>query len=398
MSSPWELPRQEEFSLYLHVPFCTVKCDYCDFFSLAGIAPARMEETVEATIEDLRSLLSQVAAPGARIPTIYIGGGTPSALPLRSLERLLRSVADLLPEPAAEWSVELNPESLTEGTLELLREVGVNRLSLGVQSLTEEGLRALGRAATAERTEKSVELVSRRWSGRWNADLIVGFQGDSPERVARDLELLVRAGARHLSVYALTVEPGTPLAKQVEAGRVSLPEDEALMELLRVAETALHDRGIERYEVSNYAIPGEESVHNLRYWRMSPYLGVGPAATSTLYLPGNPVTALRLEGVSSVERYLGDPASRYREEELSTGDLLLEHLLMGMRTREGLPLSRLQERFGIDSVAVEEALRGSDLLSGEPLALTVPRERWNLLNRAVLEAVERVEPLLRRPY
>jgi oxygen-independent coproporphyrinogen-3 oxidase len=371
-----------------------------------------MEKSVEAISQDLRSLLPGAAGADAAIPTVYIGGGTPSALPPGSLERLLRSVAALLPASVEEWTVEVNPESLTADTLGLFRETGVNRVSLGVQSLAESGLRALGRGATAERTLRSVELLAGQWSGSWNADLIVGYEGDSPERVAGDLQLLTGMGARHLSVYALTVEPGTPLAARVAAGEVSLPGEDALLELLGIAEDILSERGIERYEISNYAVPGDESLHNLRYWRMAPYLGVGPGAASTLYYSGSPVTALRLEGIRSMEEYLRSPASRYRSETLSARELLLEHLLMGLRTREGVSLRRLRERFGIREAAVENALargpggpeeglpagaaaRGAlELTPGEPRRLRVPRERWNLLDRAVLRAVERIEPLL----
>lgn len=401
-----ELPPQRELSLYLHVPFCTIKCDYCDFFSLAGVAPVRMEESAEATAGDLERLLPTTLAPGAPVPTVYVGGGTPSVLPDESLRTLLRKVAASLPTAPREWTVELNPETLTPETLDILAEAGVNRVSLGVQSLTEAGLRELGRAASAERTLRSVQQLSERWDGRWNADLIVGFRGDSPERVARDLELLLQMGARHLSVYALTVEPGTPLAAKVEAGAVILPGDEELLELLRVAGGTLRRQGMERYEVSNYAFPGEESLHNLRYWRMAPYLGVGPAAASTLYYPGAPLRGLRLEGVRSVTTYLAEPASRYRMESLSTEDLLLEHLLMGLRTREGVPLTRLEERFGIPEEAVRESIEAAPthrdaeeplllIDPSTPAALRIPERWWNLLDQAVLRATERIVPLLK---
>lgn len=404
-TDPTQLPLQRDLSLYVHVPFCTVKCDYCDFFSLAGVTPVRMEATTEAIIEDLVRLLPAALAPGATVPTVYIGGGTPSVLPKKSLRKLVDAVAASLRTPPQEWTVELNPETLSAETLDILYEAGVNRLSLGVQSLTETGLRALGRAASGERTLRSLELISGEWRGRWNADLIVGFQGDTPERVAADLELLTRMGARHLSVYALTVEPGTPLAARVESGAVTLPGEEELLELLTVAEGELRKRGIARYEVSNYALPGAESLHNLRYWRMAPYLGVGPAAASTLYKLGSPLRGVRLEGTRSVTRYLAEPASRYRGEDLSGKDLLLEHLLMGLRTKEGVPLERLEERFGIPREAVREAIgsaaafqqAGESLLEitpSTPEALRVPESWWHLLDRAVFRATERILPLL----
>lgn len=408
MIAPSSLPPQQTLSLYTHIPFCTVKCDYCDFYSLSGVTPARMEQTVSALIRDLRTLLPEALAAGGTVPTLYIGGGTPSVLPEKTLERLLSAIAGLIPNAPDEWTVELNPETITERTLEILRDGGVNRVSLGVQSLSDEGLHHLGRAATARGTRRALELLEKRWRGRWNGDLIVGFQGDSAARVARDVARLTDLGALHLSVYALTVEEETPLATAVESGSVTLPEDDELLELLDVARETLLQRGLERYEVSNYAVPGEESLHNLRYWRMEPYLGVGPAAASTLFRRGLRPRALRLEGVRSLERYLQPSGERYTAEELSPEELLEEHLLMGLRTAEGVSLQRLDERFGLSTEEVVAAIGAQrDGQGTEPLlelvqeprgALRVPPAKWNLLDQGVLAAVERLAPLLGSSY
>jgi oxygen-independent coproporphyrinogen-3 oxidase len=395
------LPPQSSISLYIHIPFCTVKCGYCDFFSLTGVAPARMEETVSSILEDAVSLLPPLVDSGAAVETVYVGGGTPSVLSEKSLRRLTAGIRKLLPNTPREWTVELNPETLTEGTMDILGDAGVDRLSLGVQTLSQEGLSALGRAATAERTRRAVELLTASWKGRWNGDLILGFQGDSPARVARDLELLTSSGARHLSVYALTLEEGTPLATAVDSGTVTLPRDEEVLELLSAAQEVLSERGLRRYEVSNYAFPGEESLHNLRYWRMEPYLGLGPAAASTLYYQTHPLTGLRMEGVRDLPKYLAPFGRRYTTQRLSTEELLEETLLMGLRTSEGVSLRRLRRRFGLSPEAVEHALESSRLLRISPGGggrLTVVPEEWNILDRAVLEAVERLLPLAGEPY
>lgn len=397
------LPGQEELSLYLHIPFCTVKCGYCDFFSVAGGSSKQMATTVEEILGDLSRLLPLVAPPPdddtAELKTLYIGGGTPTLLPPSTLESLLGGIRRHLRVEPVEWTIEANPESLTTETLELLEEYGVNRISLGVQSFRESALRALGRAAGAERTVRSVELLNQRWKGRWNADLIVGYEGDTPRRVAEDIETLCSLGASHLSVYALTVEEGTPLFRAVRDGRATLPGDERVLELLSVAESALEERGIRRYEVSNYAADGEESVHNLAYWRLKPYLGLGPAAASTLFLPQ--AGAIRMEAVPDLPTYLRYPADRYRREELTRPELLEEQLIMGLRTSEGIPLSRLESLHGLNGDAIRRAIgKVGTLLEIDELpepTLRIPKERWAILDKGVLLAAEALLPLLAEP-
>ncbi|MFP4535602.1 MAG: radical SAM family heme chaperone HemW [Spirochaetaceae bacterium] len=401
MNGSLTLPPHSSLSLYVHLPFCTVKCGYCDFYSLAGIAPARMGATVSSIVEDGRYLLPRALASGGDIESVYIGGGTPSVLSGEHLRALTSGIGDLLRKPPQEWTVELNPETVSEERLGILAEAGVTRLSVGVQTFSRAGLSALGRAATPEKTREAVELLARRWKGRWSADLILGFQGDAPERVVQDVKRLTSLGATHVSVYALTVEEGTPLAKAVKSGAVTLPGEEEVLELLRAAERSLSESGLERYEISNYAVPGDESLHNLRYWRMDPYLGLGPGATSTLYYPTEPITGLRLEALRDLTGYLDDPRSRYVPEQLSTEELLEEVLIMGLRTREGVALKRLTSRFGIPPEAAERALGECPLLRISPEdggRLTVHPEGWIILDRAVLEAAERLLPLLAVPY
>ncbi|MFW6214349.1 MAG: coproporphyrinogen-III oxidase family protein [Alkalispirochaetaceae bacterium] len=405
-ADPWELPQQQELSLYLHIPFCTLKCDYCDFYSLAGASSPLIDQTLEGIIADIDAMVPAALGAGASIPTVYIGGGTPSLLSSKQLGALLGAVASQLPGRPLEWSVEANPETLTREKLALLRDAGVGRISVGVQTLSSEGLRVLGRAAGERATRDALDLLGSRWEGRWNADLILGFDGDREERVVRDLEEMVAAGARHISVYALTLEEGTPLTAQVAAGKRSLPGEDELLALLDTAGELLRSRGLRRYEVSNYATPGEESLHNLRYWRMSPYLGIGPAAASTLPYP-RPLAdkaALRLTGATPLTRYLQGGAGRYNREEIDPREFLQELLLMGLRTLEGVTM--LPRRLEIPEEAVEHAL--APLLEEgivEPTgaseypsrAFRVPEDRWALLDRHILAVEARLEPLLKPP-
>lgn len=218
-----------------------------------------------------------------------------------------------------------------------------------------------------------------------------------------------------MAVYALTPEEGTPLFAEIAAGRVTLPGDEAVLELLAAAEEALRRRGLRRYEISNYAVPGEESRHNLGYWRLQPYLGVGPGAASTLFEgsgcgepPATTSGALRLHGVEDITTYIRGHRKRYQGERITPVELLEEQLLMGLRTAEGVPLARLERRFGLSPAAVRGAIAavpapvtGERILTVEERpkpALHVPASDWNILDRAVLSAVEALLPLLGEPY
>lgn len=414
------LPPQRELSVYLHLPFCTVKCDYCDFYSLAGAGSALVDRTLAAVAEDAQRMIGGALAPEGTIATVYIGGGTPSILALGELETLLEKLGGSLPNRPAEWTFEANPETLTVEKLHLLREHGVDRISLGVQSLDASGLATLGRAATEGATRRALALLSKAWPLRWSADLILGYEGDTPRRVERDLTEMIAAGARHVSVYALTVEEGTPLAEAVARGERKVPGEEEVLALLEVARELLEARGLRRYEVSNYAVAGEEGRHNQRYWRMEPYLGLGPAAAGTLYYPppaADPAPgelrgpwrpdralsplALRLTGRTPIGLYLVSRSRRYLEEHLDASQLLAEHLLMGLRTAEGVDLASLDRRLALPVAMSREAVsplveEGVLELSpgGSAGCLRIPQRRWDLLDHHIMRVEERLSALL----
>ena len=268
-------------SLYVHVPFCTVKCAYCDFNSYAG-----MEDAIPAWESALLDELGRWApvVAGRPVPTVFIGGGTPSLLDGDAIARLLDAIRDgYALQPGAEITLEANPESIQLDRLQAYRAAGVNRLSMGVQSLDPDELRFLDRLHDADRARWAFDQARAAGFDNVNCDLIFGLPGQSLDGWRRSLERVARfgpeeGGPEHLSCYGLTVEDGTPLAQRVAAGSVAEADPDVVAEISEWTEERLEALGYVQYEISNWARPGRECRHNLVYWRQGDYVGLGPGA------------------------------------------------------------------------------------------------------------------------
>ena len=336
-----DLIPHDSYSLYLHVPFCTVRCGYCNFFSVANADSGVVEKTVEQSIRDIEfavSILADENRPQA-IETVYIGGGTPSVVPPGLLRRFLDTVSTILPSRSDEFTVEVNPESLNEEHVALFESAGVTRVSVGIQSLDPVVLRYLERRATSDVNLEALELLRAGFSGDVNVDLICGVPGQKPGNIERDVAVLLGFEPDHVSLYSLTVEENTPLSRAIRNGKADPPDPDLQTDLWSEGIGALEESGFTWYEISNFARPGGESLHNLRYWRMLPYLGIGPSAASTLAGRGGP---LRIRADNSV------PNPRYASTRLTPNEFLLEHLMMGLRTNEGVSRTHLETVFGVD--------------------------------------------------
>jgi oxygen-independent coproporphyrinogen-3 oxidase len=265
--------------LYLHIPYCRSLCPYCDFVKapLHRAEPARFVAAVLAEAD-----LALAADPGWRRPrTVYLGGGTPTALPPPALAALLDGLArrfDLA--RVREFTAEANPEGLTRDALALLRCGGVDRLSIGVQSVEPAVLRALGRIHTPERALGAFDLAREAGFSRVSADLMYGVPGETPGGIRAALDALLARGVPHVSIYPLQVEEGTPLASKVARGAVTVPDEEWVHARYEEIVATLRAAGYRHYEVSNFALPGFESRHNEGYWTRRPCLGLGPGAHS----------------------------------------------------------------------------------------------------------------------
>ncbi len=320
------------------------------------MTPTTIEEIVDETIK-LADHLVDSAGSGARVETLFVGGGTPSCLPPEELRTLLRGFSS---RGCSEWTVESNPETLDESFLMECRQAGVTRLSVGIQSLSSRHLRTLRRRATGEHARAAIELLKKKWDGELNLDFITGIPGQTASDVREDLSILGDGWPDHVSMYQLTLEPGTPLEAMVNEGRITLNRSEVDEELWLSGRDELTSRGYRQYEVSNFALPGRECRHNLRYWRIDPYAGAGPGAVSTLpaswaaracALPGlaeGGQGVVRLTAPKDIGAFLqGEERFWGIETELiSPADFLLETIMMGLRLAGGIPEAGLRSRFG----------------------------------------------------
>jgi oxygen-independent coproporphyrinogen-3 oxidase len=318
---------------YLHIPFCAGRCHYCDFGSVIA-APEIHERYVDALLSEVRTL------PPGPWQTIHIGGGTPTCLAPKLLERLLGGLhAILRPNNNTEWSVEGNPAELTEERLGLLRNHGVNRLSIGVQSMDDERLRFLGRRHNSEQADIAVRLA-RKYFPRLSVDFILDLPGQSPAKLQQDLIWTKRWNVDHVSAYALSVEEGTPLAKLVDTGACQTNPAEHTALLLETAWDQLAEIGFFQYETSNFAKSGQESQHNLAYWRCKEYHAAGANAVSRVgrqRIRRHPDPKTYIAAITS-----GESVEAEREE-LSPTDLQREAWMLGLRISEGVRLSLLHD-------------------------------------------------------
>ncbi len=308
---------------------------------------------VARTIAQLDRFLEN--APETRFPTVYVGGGTPSVLPPRLLEALLTRISRLRP---VEWTVEANPESLDREFLASCHRAGVTRLSMGLQSMDDRLLAVLGRPGTVADNRRALETVGERWNGETSLDLIAGIPGQSAANLLADVGTVVDSGVGHASLYSLTIEPDTPLAGLVASGGVVLNRPDHDDDLWLAGRAAFETAGVRQYEVSNFARPGKECRHNLRYWHLEPYLGIGPGAVSTLprelaaALVGELTDAavVRLANPRDIESFLdgrgGAPAWGIEVEPISAREFVLETLMMGLRLVDGISRASFQHRFG----------------------------------------------------
>jgi oxygen-independent coproporphyrinogen-3 oxidase len=330
-------------SLYVHVPFCERKCAYCDFASWAGRGDEepRWLDRIERELE-LRG--SQATGP---VSSVFFGGGTPSALSEAGLERLCRAVSDNLRlDAAAEWSMEANPLSLTREKLAVARNLGVNRISLGVQSFDPSLLSRMGRAHDADQAREALDLVAA--SGlRWSADLIFALPGQTLEQFLSSLETLLEWSPSHVSFYGLTLEPGTDFWKEHEAGTLAEADEDLYADMYGAGVKRLAAAGIHRYEVSNFAAPGEECRHNQAYWDTgSAWLAAGNAAHG--YAPHlrwrNP------RGLSAWYDWAdqGFPLQGLIAEDLDTEQRWTEEWFLGLRQAAGVDLARLEREYAKD--------------------------------------------------
>ena len=338
------------WGLYVHLPFCRQKCFYCDFPSYAG-QEGRMAVYVEALLGELAREGAPLRAAWGPPRTVYLGGGTPTALPPALMERLLAGLREFLAAApdALEFTCECNPGTVDAAYLSLLRAGGVNRLSLGVQTFDDALLRRIGRIHTAAEVCAAVRQARAAGFRNLSLDLMYGLPGQTLAGLEMSVQQALALAPQHISIYGLQVEEGTPFARAQAAGQLALPTEEESEVMYDYMTAALPAAGYARYEISNFARPGFESRHNLGYWQDVPYLGVGAAAHS--YLGGQ-----RYENPRGIEEYLAalraDGRARREEEPLTRATSMEEFAFLALRTARGIDRARFAARFGCELASV----------------------------------------------
>lgn len=336
--------------LYIHIPFCRKKCFYCDFYSV-GASKADFSIYIKC-------LMAELSARKTELPhcvdTLYIGGGTPSLIPASDFLFLTRSLVHTIPASwtltdeqlkfNGEFTIEVNPEDVSEDSCRLWKEAGVNRVSMGIQSFVDRDLQRIGRHHSAKSALQSIEMLKKHFDNV-SIDLIFGLPGQTMEDWRYNLRMCVESGVQHLSLYSLMFEEGTPLTVMRDQGRIEEQPEEISVDMFRLASEFLNQYGFRRYEISNYSLPGFESRHNGSYWTGAPYLGIGPGAHS---YDGRRIRRMNPgDAKNYIDHYVSACESNFFEEEiLSDSELQEEYILTRMRTEAGIDIPDYASRFG----------------------------------------------------
>lgn len=342
--------------VYVHIPFCASRCSYCDFFSTLRLDEVG-HDYVEALIAEAR--LRKAELNGKPVKTLYMGGGTPSQLPLPLLARLidgLKATLDL--NAVEEFTLEANPDDVTPEWSAAVRALGVNRVSMGVQSFQDAVLRLVGRRHTARQAIDAVASLRHAGIDNISIDLIYGLPGQTLETWAESVRQAVDLRPQHISAYGLTYEPGTRLWQQRECGEVVEASEDQYLDMYRILVGMLQMAGYEHYEISNFALPGYRSRHNSSYWNETPYLGLGAAAHS---YDGTMRRSNPADLCGYIRRITsGQPACQV--EDLAWWERYDERVMLGLRTADGVDAHRLRSDFGDKAWAhfVSEARRHID--------------------------------------
>jgi len=315
--------------IYIHIPFCASKCSYCDFYSLAG-QESKMDRYQSALLKHIEESVAQMEP--YYIDTIYFGGGTPSfygAKRLCEIFNTLKRTAKVL--KSAEVTVEMNPDSVSQNDLRLLKNEGVNRISLGVQSANDDILRLIGRRHSFKQAEQAVRLARGEGFDNISLDLIYGLPSQTKNDWADTLSKCIALRPQHFSCYGLKIEDGTPICKY--RGSAFLPDDDEQADMYLYMTDILEHYGYPQYEISNFSLPSKESKHNLKYWLLDDYMGFGPGAHSF-------VDGIRYSFVRDLDKYIdGVFGTEYIIDEYEKPDALgiaAEYIMLGMRTVRGI--------------------------------------------------------------
>ena len=380
--------------LYVHIPFCRQKCRYCSFVSFPG-QEAQAEAYVRLLLKEAENRIREFTGP---VHTVFIGGGTPSLLPPDLLSLLASSLFSSLPSVAVqEFTVEANPGTVTRSWIEAARNAGVNRLSLGMQAFQPELLTLLGRIHSYSDVEETVRLAREYGFTNLNLDLMFGIPGQSLASWKETLEAALALDPVHISAYGLIPEENTPLYRDLESGRLSLPDPDLEREMYDLALSMLSARGLRQYEVSNFALPGYECRHNIGYWKQVPYFGLGISAASMQILQSGAsgmVCRRRTNpsGFSAYENMVNGKGGPAEDVTVSPAEARFETLMLGLRMNEGVRESDFERLHGVSLGQVYgeklKSLEAGGLLVCEDHCWKLTRRGFDIQNAILVELME----------
>ena len=325
--------------IYLHIPYCKTRCPYCDFFTQTD--HASLDRYTEALLREME--LRKNYLDGEAIQTIYFGGGTPSRLSTEMLDKILRHIFDVyLVIDNPEITLECNPDDVDRDYLKKLGDTGINRLSLGTQSFSDQELFFLGRRHDASQNHSTLEQALAAGFDNISIDLIYGLPGSTNEQWQQNLDQAFAYPIKHLSAYHLTIEPDTPFGEKKEKGELQELDEQTSLQQFQMLIDHTRRHGMEHYELSNFALPGYRSRHNSSYWHRQRYLGLGPSAHSYNLTS-------RHQNIASLKFYMDgvmEGTPHIEEEILDQNSHFNDYLITGLRTREGIPLDEITRRFG----------------------------------------------------
>jgi len=360
--------KSQKLSLYFHIPFCLSKCYYCDFNSYTRLSWL-IPQYIDALKKEMQLYAKDVWE--FEVKTIYFGGGTPSLLPAKSIAYMLESCSKLFNMPSnLEVTLEANPGTIDQSFLTQLRQSGVNRLSLGVQSFSDSELKLLGRIHSAVEARKAYLTARETGFENINTDLLYALPWQTIKDWQNNLVEVTKLNPEHLSLYPLTLEPGTPLANAVASGSLPKPNADLAADMYLLASDKLAKEGYNHYEISNWALPEKECQHNLTYWKNEPYLGFGAGAHSYLggYRWANVLAPIEYvkrlsntETKASQEAYFNNPLVDNIEH--IDGDLeIAEAVILGLRLDDGVNLADFAHRFGVELYSIYQEQQINELV------------------------------------
>ena len=329
----------KEIGIYIHIPFCKKKCDYCDFISFSN-KDKKIEEYINAIIKEIEQQKIK-----SKITTIYIGGGTPSYIDSKLIKEIIAEIKKKNVDSNAEITIEVNPGTITKNKLEDYKEVGINRLSIGLQVTQNELLKQIGRIHDFEQFLETYKMARKLGFNNINIDLMLGLPNQRIKDLRESLEKIIELNPEHISVYSLIVEEGTPISNKIKLGELTLPEEDLERNMYWYVKNTLELNGYRHYEISNFAKPGYESRHNMNCWNQKEYIGIGIAAHSYRDITRYSNTEDLSEYIKNVKNGHFE-RNRIIHEIQKEDDTKREHMILGLRQINGISISKFKEKFG----------------------------------------------------